>query len=385
MREVPEESGSANREIGHLVREVARLKEELAAAQRKAEGRDVTHAALLDATEAQAHIGRWEYVPAAREMIWSKEMYRLAGLEPRHAPLSIDDVLGLLHPDDQAALRQGLSSAQDEARAVEVRSNPARGPLRWFNVTMGVVEVSPGQPRIVGTQQDISERKRVEQELRESEQRLRQLFDLLPASISFSRKSDHVFLEVNRGFEQGSGLRREEAIGRSARDLDIWANAKERDTLLHILDTQGDFRGREVRVRPEGGRELQMSFSASSVVVGGEPGWLCVLTDVTALREAEQAVRENERRLQLLVENSTDILGVMSAAGVFLSLRGPLQRILGYEPEELVGHGAFDLVHPEDVSEVRRVLVNYIGKPYSMHALAVKVRRVLDAKPAQPG
>src|SRR5512133_332972 len=70
--------------------------------------------------------------------------------------------------------------------------------------------------------QEIDEHSRVEQELRESEQRFRELFDLLPASISFTRKSDHVFLEVNHGFEVGSGYRRDEVIGRSARELKLW-------------------------------------------------------------------------------------------------------------------------------------------------------------------
>ena len=115
----------------------------------------------------------------------------------------------------------------------------------------------------VDTPRDSGERQRVERELRESERRFRELFDLLPASISFTRKSDHVFLEVNRGFEVGSGMRREDVIGRSARHLALWASTEERDKLLHLLDTQGDIRNHEMRVMTANGRRLQMSFSAS--------------------------------------------------------------------------------------------------------------------------
>ncbi|HOW68244.1 MAG TPA: PAS domain S-box protein [Candidatus Paceibacterota bacterium] len=104
-----------------------------------------------------------------------------------------------------------------------------------------------GRGRAAGTQHESTDYTRVSHELRESEQRVRELFNLLPASISFTRKSDHVFLEVNRGFELGSGLRREDVIGRSARDLDLWANAEERDKLLRLLDTQGDIRNHEMR------------------------------------------------------------------------------------------------------------------------------------------
>lgn len=208
----------------------------------------------------------------------------------------------------------------------------------------------------VSTQQERAERARVEQELRESEQRFRELFHLLPASISFSRKADHVFLEVNRGFEESSGYRREEVIGRSSRDLELWPSAEERDTMMRLLEGSEEVRNFELRVKSKRGQERQMSFSATSVIVGGEPGWLSVLTDVTALRAAEEAVRENERLLQLLVEHSTDILGVISTAGVHVSLRGPLQRILGYDPDELIGHDALEFIHPDDVAAVREVV-----------------------------
>jgi PAS domain-containing protein len=62
-------------------------------------------------------------------------------------------------------------------------------------------------PDAAGAQQNVAHLRSAEQKLHESEQRFRELFDLLPASISFTRKSDHVFLEVNRGFEEGSGPR----------------------------------------------------------------------------------------------------------------------------------------------------------------------------------
>lgn len=274
MRPVPEELGSAQREIERLAREVARLQQELDAAKRSAEGQVLT----ADTMEAG----------------------------------------------------KGLPG---------------------------------GELCVAGTEQGFSEHKRVEQKLRESERRFRELFDLIPASISFTRKSDHVFLEVNRGFEKGSGMRREEVIGRSARELDIWANPEERAKLLDLLDTHGDIRNHELRARTATGQELQMSFSASSVIVGGEPGWLSVLTDITALREAEEAVRTNERRIQLLVENSSDILSVVNATGDLVSLRGPLQRVLGYEPDELIGHSGFELIHPDDIPAVRKVLEELARNP----------------------
>ncbi|HMA93835.1 MAG TPA: PAS domain S-box protein, partial [Polyangiaceae bacterium] len=138
---------------------------------------------------------------------------------------------------------------------------------------------------------------------------------------------------------------------------------EERDTLMRLLDSSNEVRGHELRVSSRHGEERQMSFSAVTVIVGGEPGWLSVLTDVTALRTAEEAIRDNERRLQLLVENGTDILGVISPAGIHVSLRGPLLRILGYEPAELIGRNALEFIHPDDVSAVREVVEALANTP----------------------
>ncbi|MFC4405838.1 histidine kinase N-terminal 7TM domain-containing protein [Haloarchaeobius iranensis] len=78
-----------------------------------------------------------------------------------------------------------------------------------------------------------------------------------------------------------------------------------------------------------------------SSVGRGDASRLLVLRDVTNARETEQ-------RFQTLIENSSDIVTVLDADGTIQYQSPSTERILGYEPEELAGTNAFDLIHPED-------------------------------------
>ena len=70
-------------------------------------------------------------------------------------------------------------------------------------------------------------------------------------------------------------------------------------------------------------------------------------------RRAEKALRAREERFRALLENGSDVTALVGADGRFKYVSGPVRRILGRAPEELVGRSAFDLMHPEDAAAMR--------------------------------
>ena len=68
------------------------------------------------------------------------------------------------------------------------------------------------------------------------------------------------------------------------------------------------------------------------------------------LRPAQEHMRQNERRLQAVIESAADVLTVVDRNGVILSQSQAVKRVLGYEPEELVGSRFFELIHEDDLS-----------------------------------
>ena len=80
-------------------------------------------------------------------------------------------------------------------------------------------------------------------------------------------------------------------------------------------------------------------------------------------RRAEKALRAREERFRALLENGSDVTALVGADGVFRYVSGPVRRILGRAPEELVGRSAFELMHPDDAAEMRSRLEKALAHP----------------------
>ena len=138
--------------LGAVLSERARAVEGLAEAQRL------------------AGLGSWDWDIARDRITWSEELYRLYGLDPGSARLTYDSYLERIHPDDLAHVRETVERAHAERAPFEIEHRVLLpgGGLRWLHGRGRVVTDESGTPvRMVGTSQDITERKRIE-ELRES-------------------------------------------------------------------------------------------------------------------------------------------------------------------------------------------------------------------------
>lgn len=90
--------------------------------------------------------------------------------------------------------------------------------------------------------------------------------------------------------------------------------------------------------------------------VGGIRGRVVVLHEVTARRQAEDALRESEARYRLLAEEATDLISSHTVEGVFLYASPAAETITGWLPEEMIGRSIFEFIYPDDVELVQRAL-----------------------------
>ncbi len=145
---------------------------------------------------------------------------------------------------------------------------------------------------------EVTERKRVEQALRESEERFSKAFHGSPAGMAISRLEDGRVLDVNEAFVRVSGFSREELIGMSSLDIGIWVNPDDRRQLAEALRRDGFLRHLEKAFRTKSGELRQGLFNVEPVCIGHEHCALTLVLDITRRTEAEAALRRSQSVLQ---------------------------------------------------------------------------------------
>jgi len=173
--------------------------------------------ANLAASQAQARLGSWSRDVATGRGVWSREMFRLFGCDPARGAPPFAEFLTRLHPEDRPTVVTALERVAREGGSllVEFRSDPARGPLRWFEGRASARTDESGRVlALIGTTQDITERKHAEEAVKILSQAIEQTND----SVVITNR-DGVIQYVNAGFERITGYTATETIGHTPRLL----------------------------------------------------------------------------------------------------------------------------------------------------------------------
>ncbi|MGK7926130.1 MAG: diguanylate cyclase [Spirulina sp.] len=148
--------------------------------------------------------------------------------------------------------------------------------------------------------EEIRERQRVEKELRYSEEKFAKAFRSNPNAITIARLNDGCHLDVNEAFCQVTEYAREEVIGRTAVDLDLWVQPDLRTQLFKHLTMYGVIHNYEFQFRTKSGALRTALLSAEIINIHGQECLLSLSNDITDRVRAERALQEANEELQRL-------------------------------------------------------------------------------------
>lgn len=252
---------------------------------------------------------------------------------------------------DQSALAQGIES-------FEWRHRRPNGEI-WDAVVHLMAFNYRGRRLLQATLEDITQRRKTEEALRESRQLLESVLENSPAVI-YAKRKDGSYTYINREWERVCGLSREQVIGRTDRDLfppEISAQFRSND--LVVLQT-GTLTDSEERVGTPWGEQLFLSKKVPLISASGEVEGLCgISTNIADQRRNELALRETITTLERERENK-----LMNVEAIIASIAHEIRQPLTAIATNASAAQRFFERTPPDVDEIRAALNRAISNTH---------------------
>ena len=209
-------------------------------------------------------------------------------------------------------------------------------------------------------QKEISERKKIEKALRESEEKYSKLFYSNPLWLAVSALDDGHYIEVNAAFTEITGYERDEAIGRTSKDLGLWPDSEERVRLVKLAQEQGGFQKQEVTFIKKNGELMSALWSAETIEIMGSAYLINAIADVTEIKKAEEALRESEEKYREFVEGTDDLVTRVDFEGRLIYANHMAEKIFGVSMDNCIGMSSFDFTHSDDKERTESAFTGWI-------------------------
>ncbi len=308
--------------------------------------------------------GIWEWLPQEGQSFWSPRMYEQLGYAPQEMSQVGMKFFDMIHPDETEWVKEKFDDHLEKRKPyqVEFRLRTKSGDYRWFRSTGQAQWDSTGKAvRMVGSHEDIHDKRLQEEMLRRSEERFRAVIESDPNATFLVNAKGNIELFSKRACE---------VFGYQACDLENLSIHE-----LLPLEAQGKHHGHfekfmqapEARIMGQGmnlkaqrknGEVFWVEVGLSPVKIRGQMYVMAVATDVTLRKEAEIAAKESHRRINDLINNMPGMVYRCSNSAnwpmEFIS--AACKDITGYPPEKFVGDPPEitfgDLTHPDDQEDL---------------------------------
>ncbi|MFN6539302.1 MAG: PAS domain S-box protein [Nostoc sp. EkiNYC01] len=330
--------------------------------------------AQLATTQQIAHVGSWEWDLEKKKRSWSKETFRIFGLNPSQREPNQPEFLQMLHPEDRELFQNNFerATAQKTPFNIEYRIVRPDGSIRYVEAKAEIAYNPQGQAvKLLGSILDITQRKQAELEIIRNR-------DLLEAV--YNESADALFLvdletllttDCNqRAVKLFAASSKAELIGIEGNTLQKQQfTPEELDFITEEIKHQG-FWSREIEYVTKQGNCFWGNIAAKQITVAGNAMNLVRVTDITARKQTEAALARSEEQLRLTLEfNQIGIWDWNVETGEVLWNDNHF-RLLGLEPETSTAKYQLwrNSIHPEDVDRIEQALFKALAEHINYEA-----------------
>ncbi|HEX6035062.1 MAG TPA: PAS domain S-box protein, partial [Anaerolineales bacterium] len=281
--------------------------------------------------------------------------YTIAELEGRQ-------FLEFVHPQDLEATRATISQlrAQQQILNFENRYRCKNGDYRWIEWRS-----YPSGKMIYAVARDVTERKQIEEALRESEQKFRQFIEQSSDGLVFTDEHG-IIIEWNQAQEYLTGMSRQECIGQPVWEvqLSLVPNSKrmpaqrkelEQRILQALQSGQADFLDKPMEIALNHRDGVNVIVQQVSFSIKTSHGYRLgsIIRDVTQLKQAEEELKASEEKYRALVEVSPTATWIAKDDIITYINPAALQVLGATDPGQIAGRPAFDFIHPSYHTKVK--------------------------------
>ncbi len=261
-------------------------------------------------------------------------------------------------PKEQADVfweKDNLVFESNHVHTNEESFTDSEGKLNTILTKKSAITDINGQKILVGIITDITERKNMEDALRESEEQYRDLV----------QNANNVILRANPQWEltflnhygqKFFGYTEDEIIGKNlfgtiVPDSESVTGRDLNALLSEIIKEPDKYRYNENENMRRNGERVWLAWTnkVTTDSEGNPKEILCIANDITEKKQAEKALRESEEQYRNLIENMSDIVYILDTAGKVIYASPAVESLAGFKPEEIIGRHMTEFVHPDDL------------------------------------
>ncbi len=253
----------------------------------------------------------------------------------------------------QNAFKTGHQHGFDQALEIEIQ--PPLGERKTISLSSFSIKTATGY-RIGSIVHDITEQRNNEKALRDSEQSFSSVFHSSPSPQLIVVLNTGQIMDVNEAFCLQSGYQREDLIGHTTVEFNLWVHPHEMNDMLGHLQSNGKLHNLEVDVRTSSGEIRTLLLSFEPITLKGAKCIISTGMDITERKRASKALEESENNFRAFFNTIDHLLFVLDMEGNILLVNDSVTRKLGYSINELKGKSVLMVHPPERREEAGRIV-----------------------------
>jgi len=263
------------------------------------------------------------------------------------------DFFSLIGKRDEEFLEEMVMRGEGigEKVCTEMTINTFKGEAKEVEVCIAPARSDDGHIKMYAYIRDITERKKFEKELKESEEKYRNLFERVQHGLFISSKEGR-FLDCNKALLNMLGYESKDEFLNIDIARDLYVNPQDRRRFQDLVESHGFVKDFEVEFKKKNGEKITVLLTAHAKrdEKGEIIGYEGLNIDISERKRMERELREANEFLRKLIESSVDGIIVTNMKGEILIFNKGAENILGYNAEEVIGKMNIRDIYPPGVA-----------------------------------